>query len=178
MTLLELICLAISAYFAYLYVTTKFWFVNNVFAICFTVYCIENWLVGNFRNILLIFIGLVIYDFSFVFHTDVMMTVAQGLDLPIKFLIPQNPKLSSFAMIGLGDIVIPGLFSSMCIRCDLINAFKISKAKAQKDGVKDKSKLLEMISTEISCFYFYASLIGYFIGLAVTFCALHLLQSS
>lgn len=35
-----------------------------------------------------------------------------------------------------------------------------------------------MISNELSCFYFYASLIGYFIGLAATFCALHLMQSS
>ena len=35
-----------------------------------------------------------------------------------------------------------------------------------------------MIVTELSCFYFYASLIGYFIGLAATFCALHLMASS
>ena len=128
MTFLELICLLISAYFAYLYVATKFWFVNNIFAICFTIYCIENWLVGSFKHILMIFIGLILYDFSFVFHTDVMMTVAKGLDLPIKILIPQTAK--SFSMIGLGDIVIPGLLSSMCLRCDLINAFKVSKIKA------------------------------------------------
>lgn len=40
-------------------------------------------------------------------------------------------------MIGLGDIIIPGLLSSMCIRCDLINSFKFGKEKAQKDGIKD-----------------------------------------
>jgi minor histocompatibility antigen H13 len=90
MTLLELGCLLASAYLAYVYVMTKFWFANNIFALCFTVYCIENWLVGNFRNLFLIFLGLIAYDFSFVFHTDVMMTVAQGLDLPIKILIPRT----------------------------------------------------------------------------------------
>jgi hypothetical protein len=40
-------------------------------------------------------------------------------------------------MIGLGDVIIPGLFVSMCIRWDLISAFKSGKEKAEKDKIKD-----------------------------------------
>lgn len=90
---------------------------------CLAIYAIENWLVGNFKNIVLVFLGLIAYDVYFVFHSEVMMTVAKGIDLPLKLLIPYDSSMKTFAMIGTGDIIIPGLFCSMCLRCDLINAF-------------------------------------------------------
>lgn len=76
MTLLELASLLIAAYTTYVYVFSRAWFLNNIFAICFTIYTIENWLVGSFRYILVIFSGLILYDMFFVYHSDVMMTVA------------------------------------------------------------------------------------------------------
>lgn len=75
-------------------------------------------------------------------------------------------------MIGLGDIIIPGLFVSMCIRYDLITAFKIGKEKALKDGIKDSEKLKAIIDKEMNCFYFYTTLIGFIIGLICTYAAL------
>ena len=36
----------------------------------------------------LAFAGLIAYDVSFVYGSDVMMTVAQGFDAPMKILIP------------------------------------------------------------------------------------------
>jgi minor histocompatibility antigen H13 len=56
------------------------------------VYAIENWLVGSIRNVMLIFAGLIAYDVYFVFASDVMMTVASGIELPIKILLPVSPK--------------------------------------------------------------------------------------
>lgn len=141
MTMLELITLLVSAYFSMLYIQSKFWIANNVIAICFSIYAVEHWLVGNIKYIFLIFVGLILYDVSFVFGSDVMITVAYGLDLPVKILVPTDLKMTSFSMLGLGDIVIPGLLSSMCLRCDLINCFRESKIKAQKDGVKDPAKM-------------------------------------
>lgn len=90
MTMLELLTLCISAYFTFLYVQTRFWIANNVFAICFAIHCIESWLVGNIRNIFLIFAGLILYDITFVFGSDVMMTVAKGIELPVKIVIPRD----------------------------------------------------------------------------------------
>jgi minor histocompatibility antigen H13 len=88
MTFLELAVALMSVYFVYTYVQTKFWVANNMIAICFTVNCIENWLVGNIKHIALIFGGLIAYDVYFVFASDVMMTVAQKVELPLKLLFP------------------------------------------------------------------------------------------
>lgn len=54
-----------------------------------------------------------------------MVTVAKGIDAPIKILASKNPFSTSpsqqtdFAMLGLGDIVVPGLVIALCLRFDL-----------------------------------------------------------
>lgn len=88
MTILEFFVTLLSAYFVYAYVQTKYWVANNMLAISFTIHAIENWLVGNFRYLAVIFAGLIAYDVFFVFSSEVMMTVATGIDLPIKLLFP------------------------------------------------------------------------------------------
>jgi minor histocompatibility antigen H13 len=55
---------------------------------------------------------------TFVFASDVMMTVASSFESPMKILILN--KGVGFSMIGIGDIIIPGLLVSMCIRIDFI----------------------------------------------------------
>ena len=124
-TVLELASLLLASYLTYSYFMTRYWVANNILAIAFTIHCIENWLVGNIRFIALIFGGLVLYDVYFVFASDVMMTVAKSVELPIKILFPVGN--GQFALLGLGDIVIPGLLCSMCIRYDYIQAFKRGK---------------------------------------------------
>ncbi len=118
LTLLEIIVLLFSCYFIFIYVETKFWVANNMIAILFTIYAIENWLVGSFKHIIIVFAGLIAYDTFFVFASEVMMTVAKEVELPLKLLIPAWD--GQFAMLGLGDIIIPGLLISMCLRYDLI----------------------------------------------------------
>lgn len=171
MTFLELVVALFSVYFVYIYAQTKFWVANNMIALCFAINAIENWLVGNIRHIALIFAGLIAYDVYFVFASDVMMTVATSVDLPLKLLFPAGS--GQFAMIGLGDIVIPGLLTSLCIRCDLIQAFKIGKEKAIKDGVKDDGTVVnKYIEKEMGCYYFNMSLFGFIFGLGCTYSAM------
>jgi len=68
---------------------------------------------GTFKNGFLLLTLLFFYDIFFVFGTDIMLTVAKGIDAPIKLLFPRDwyhedgPK---FALLGLGDIVMPGFF--------------------------------------------------------------------
>jgi len=55
-------------------------------------------------------LGLFFYDIYFVFGSDVMMTVATKIDAPIKLMAPNPPgSASSAAILGLGDLAIPGL---------------------------------------------------------------------
>jgi minor histocompatibility antigen H13 len=53
--------------------------------------------------------GLFFYDIFWVFFTPVMVTVARNIDGPIKLLFPATHDWENFNMLGLGDIVIPGM---------------------------------------------------------------------
>jgi len=68
--------------------------------------------------------GLFIYDIFWVFATNVMVTVAKSFEAPIKLVFPQDLltnglAANNFAMLGLGDIVIPGIFIALLLRFDL-----------------------------------------------------------
>jgi len=77
----------------------------------------------SFKTGMALLAGLFFYDVFWVFGTDVMVTVAKSFDAPIKVVWPKNiweliekgfglwgeTKGISFTMLGLGDIVIPGM---------------------------------------------------------------------
>lgn len=51
-----------------------------------------------------------------------MVKVATSLDLPIKILWPKSLVFATergFTMLGLGDIVVPGMFITLALRYDL-----------------------------------------------------------
>ena len=87
-----------------------------------------------------------------------MVKVATSLDAPIKILWPKSYNFLTergFTMLGLGDIVIPGMFVSTALRYDL------SKS-AHKDPKQPFSKP-----------YFHAAVIAYALGLATTMMVMH-----
>ncbi|RKU43243.1 hypothetical protein DL546_003640 [Coniochaeta pulveracea] len=61
--------------------------------------------------------GLFVYDIVMVFYTPYMITVATKLDVPIKLTF-QNAK-GHASILGLGDIVLPGIFIALALRFDL-----------------------------------------------------------
>ena len=68
--------------------------------------------------------GLFFYDIFWVFGTNVMVTVAKSFEAPIKLVFPQDflekgLDADNFAMLGLGDIVIPGIFIALLLRFDI-----------------------------------------------------------
>lgn len=64
----------------------------------------------------LVLSGLFIYDIVMVFYTPLMITVATSLEVPIKLVFP-GPKRGS--MLGLGDVVLPGIMMALALRFDL-----------------------------------------------------------
>ena len=73
--------------------------------------------------------GLFFYDIFWVYGTDVMVTVAKKFNAPIKLLFPYDysvnpPKIS---MVGLGDIIIPGIFVALALKYDIDNHLKKTK---------------------------------------------------
>ena len=84
----DLFCIVISCIFMYIYSITKFWIVNNIMAFFLCINAIQSLFIGNFKNGFLLLTLLFFYDIFFVFGTDVMLTVAKGIDGPIKLMFP------------------------------------------------------------------------------------------
>jgi len=112
-----------------LYVWSKNWVYNNVLCIIFCVHALQSMFIGNFKNGILLLTLLFFYDIFFVFGTDVMLTVAKGIDAPIKLKFPKDYSADppQFSILGLGDIVIPGIFVSLCLRFDFLKSLDIAK---------------------------------------------------
>lgn len=102
--------------------TDKF-LVSNVLAWSIGMASLAAIELSSFRTGAILLGGLFFYDIFFVFGTDVMMTVATKIEAPVKFLyytVPSDgiPRDYPFSVLGLGDIVIPGLFVRMLSRVD------------------------------------------------------------
>ena len=56
------------------------------------------------------------------------VTVAKSFDAPIKLLFPRAEDLTGgkapFSMLGLGDIVVPGIFVALILRYDAKQNFR------------------------------------------------------
>ncbi|AQZ16222.1 YKL100C [Zygosaccharomyces parabailii] len=75
------------------------------------IYAITQIQFKNLKSATYVLSALLLYDVYFVFYTP-LMTNAAHLDLPIKIQIPTG-------LIGLGDIVLPGIFISLCYKFDI-----------------------------------------------------------
>ncbi|KAJ5092614.1 Peptidase A22B signal peptide peptidase [Penicillium alfredii] len=125
-------------YFAFV---TKPWWLTNFLGFSFCYGALQFMSPSTFWTGTLILGSLFFYDIYFVFFTPLMVTVATKLDVPIKLLFPRPPTPSeapdaqSLAMLGLGDIVIPGLMIGLALRFDLFLYYQRKGAqKAQVEG--------------------------------------------
>ncbi|CAF0734662.1 unnamed protein product [Adineta steineri] len=144
------------------YLLTRHWIANNIFGIAFSINAIEILHFNKVLNGIVLLSGLFVYDIFWVFGTNVMITVAKSFDAPIKLLFPQdlieNGLLAAnkFAMLGLGDIVVPGAFIALLLRYDM---------SRKRSGKKKASTL-----------YFNVSFIAYIIALVVTILILQIFK--
>lgn len=160
----DLLCLTCSVACALFYVYTKHWTTNNILGIIFTLFAIENMFLGSFQVGVLMLFGLFFYDIFWVFGTDVMETVAKSIDGPIKLLFPKKPIIESpsdMSLLGLGDIVIPGIFIALCLRYDFISRFDYKTKDRSFDSVY---KFFNSISKP----YFWSCIMGYIVGMVTT----------
>jgi minor histocompatibility antigen H13 len=126
----------------------------------------------------LILLALFCYDVYFVFYTPMMVTVATKLDVPIKLLFPRpdgcvfpvgvgegselmkdyllcREKKRAMAMLGLGDVVVPGMVIGWALRFDLYLFYKKMQTKkvrgsgemveTDKEGIEKDGKATEEV---------------------------------
>ncbi|XP_062314663.1 minor histocompatibility antigen H13 isoform X1 [Osmerus eperlanus] len=149
----DLICLAISSVVGVWYILKKHWIANNLFGLAFALNGVELLHLNTVSTGCILLGGLFVYDVFWVFGTNVMVTVAKSFEAPIKLVFPQDLlerglDASNFAMLGLGDIVIPGIFIALLLRFDV--------------SLKKNSRT-----------YFYASFLAYIFGLGLTIFVMH-----
>lgn len=89
-----------------------------------------------------------------------MVTVAKGIEGPIKLVAPKDSTGTAFAMLGLGDVVIPGLLIALCLRFD----FARYAAKHKDKDVTRHSSFPKP--------YFYTALFSWIAGLVATIYAM------
>lgn len=149
----DIVCLVISTLVGLWYLFKKHWIANNLFGLAFAVNGVELLHLNNIVTGCILLGGLFVYDVFWVFGTNVMVTVAKSFEAPIKLVFPQDLLekglgASNFAMLGLGDIVIPGIFIALLLRYD----YSLKRNKSV---------------------YFYATFIAYFMGLMATIFVMH-----
>ncbi|KAK3884598.1 hypothetical protein Pcinc_011154 [Petrolisthes cinctipes] len=119
----DLVCLAVCALLGLWYFIKKHWIANNLLGLAFAINGVELLHINNVQTGALLLVGLFVYDIFWVFGTNVMVTVAKSFEAPIKLVFPQDLlerglDADNFAMLGLGDIVIPGIFIALLLRFD------------------------------------------------------------
>ncbi|KAF0691044.1 Aste57867_17656 [Aphanomyces stellatus] len=116
----------LAAIFAAAWFQTKHFVLNNIFATSLAIKGIESLSLGSYKVGAILLCGLFFYDIFWVFGTDVMVTVATKFDGPIKLLFPRAfataTEKAKFSLLGLGDIVIPGIFVALLLRFDAVRA--------------------------------------------------------
>lgn len=145
--------------------------------------------------------GLFFYDALSVFKSDAMLTVATKIEAPVKLLfasnvIPPEGKYP-FGVLGLGDIVIPGIFLAMLRQFDIEkwyskNMNKLSRSKKNTNPLMntkknvnrkkiDEALMISALSSPQPSLdlyqsadtpYFKSGLASYLIGLGLTFAVL------
>jgi len=119
-TLVDGVTCIFSFIFCFWYLQSKHWIANNILGFSFSLQAISMLNLGSFKIGCTLLVGLFFYDIFWVFGTDVMVTVARSFDAPVKLLFPKDIFAATyqFSMLGLGDIVIPGIFIALMLRFD------------------------------------------------------------
>jgi len=165
----DLVCLLLCMGIGVWYFLKKHWIANNLFGLAFAVNGVELLQLPKVSTGCILLGGLFFYDIFWVFGTDVMVTVAKSFEAPIKLVFPQdlleNGPLAAnnFAMLGLGDIVIPGIFIALLLRFDLRSLNKsASGGGASATPAAEPAKI-----------YFYTGFLAYISGLLLTIFVMH-----
>lgn len=143
--LLEIISAVISlaavGYFAFV---ERTWWLTNFLGFCFCYGTLQFMSPSTFWTGTLVLGSLFFYDIYFVFFTPLMVTVATQIDVPIKLLFPRPPSprdgpgSAPMAMLGLGDIVVPGMMIGLALRFDLFLYYYYKGTQKAKSGGSDQ----------------------------------------
>jgi minor histocompatibility antigen H13 len=167
----------IGAVISLMYVITDHWSLNNLLGIAFTIAGIMLLKIAQFKIVLILLWILFFYDIFWVFGSDVMVTVATKFDVPIKLKFPDGN--GKFSILGLGDMVIPGLLLALALKFDVDCFFdqvksKISNAAGSEKAPTEVKSQDEKINIRTPVFN--GACIGYALGIVSTMIGMSLMK--
>jgi len=121
-------------------------------------------------------VGLFLYDAASVFGSNAMLTVATKIEAPVKIIfsgaiIPSDGRYP-FSVLGLGDILAPGVFISLLRQFDLERWYDHDRKEQELDSSPLEKSLDLYVDAETP--YFITSMVAYAAGLGLTFVAVAL----
>ncbi|KAM3963813.1 signal peptide peptidase-like protein [Aphomia sociella] len=182
----ELAAAMLAAAIVAVWVLTGHWLLMDAMGMGLCVTFIALIRLPSLKVSTLLLTGLLLYDVfwvffsSYIFTTNVMVKVATRpaenpmnvvarrlqlggamrdapkLSLPAKLVFPSMHHQGHFSMLGLGDIVMPGLLLCFVLRYDAYKKATLVCQMGQVPGPRSMSSRLT---------YFHCSLLGYFLGL-------------
>ncbi|KDE08853.1 hypothetical protein MVLG_00953 [Microbotryum lychnidis-dioicae p1A1 Lamole] len=179
-TVLDLVALVLGLGLQVLQLYKPFWILSNLVALSFafgavSLMRLDSFWTGSALLALLFFYDVWwVFGSNAVFGANVMVTVATSFDAPIKITFPRTflyPLYTlqgkDFMLLGLGDIVLPGIFVALSLRWDYHRALKRVEGPPKPEmgwGRKGKGWGRP---------YFRASLGAYVLGLITTITMMH-----
>jgi minor histocompatibility antigen H13 len=157
------------------YGLTRHWLANNLLGIGFCIQGMQSVALGSFTNGALLLSGLFVYDIVMVFKTTWMVSVATQVDGPIKLLFPRGVQLltadgstrQAMSMLGLGDIVVPGIFLALLLRFDY-SRHLAAAGKRDEDGDAGGGGSAALWQVPFAKPFFSSGLVAYTLGLVAT----------
>ena len=160
----------------------KPWYLTNLQGLAVSYSALQFLSPTTFVTGSLVLMGLFFYDIWAVFFTPLMVTVAKNLDQPIKLVFPRpdDGNGRQYSMLGLGDIVLPGIMIGLALRFDLY-LFYLRKAGGKAKYIpatgnhgsrfwtsssKVATKFLQ--GSRFPKPYFTAAMVGYVAGMLAT----------
>ncbi|KAJ1797042.1 hypothetical protein LPJ56_007054, partial [Coemansia sp. RSA 2599] len=162
------------------YLWTKNWVVSNMLGLAFSFWGLYLIRLDSFKTGAIMLAGLFLYDIFWVFGTEVMVSVAKKSDVPIKVVFPKElfpgDGALKMTMLGLGDIIVPGVFLGLCLRFD--RHLFLDRLGYAPDRPLPKALGGRRRGFAFPTPYFNAGMAAYVAGLATTIAVMHVFKAA
>ncbi|KAM0791428.1 hypothetical protein ACM66B_005886 [Microbotryomycetes sp. NB124-2] len=153
------------------------WLIANAMALAFAFNAIGLMKLDSFMTGSVLLALLFFYDIWWVFGSkrafgaDVMVSVATKLDAPIKVTFPRDlVHQKGFSLLGLGDIVLPGIFVALAMRFDYQQALERSLDRKGSPPLEPSARFPKP--------YFWTVIVAYVSGLVTTIYVMHTFKAA
>ena len=156
----EISSIFISGFIIIFYFITRHWILNDLICFCLAFTTLSFIILKSFMLCFVCLFAFFAYDTFWVFYSEkiftenVMVVAATSIQIPIKIEFPilfSNNPIKNCMLLGLGDILLPGMVIKYCRRFDILK----KKMDKKKIGFRKKKSKMG--------FYFF-NLILYFIS--------------